>query len=329
MNVVVLHDHVPVTARPDELDALVQADAIRGALMTLGHTSESLDFTMNLPAVSDALKRIKPDAVFNIVESVEGQGRLIYLAPALLDSLRIPYAGAHTEAMFLTSSKLLAKRFLYANNVATPPWLAMRGDPEADLMLPGRYIIKSVWEEASLGLDDNAIVEVSDVDELRHELHARADRLGGEAFAEQYIEGREFNLSIIADSGGPLVLPPAEIRFDQYPADKPRIVGYAAKWHADSFEYNNTPRSFDFPASDTPLLDKLNWIARLCWRLFGLRGYARVDFRVDAQGWPWVLEVNANPCLSPDAGFMAAAAQAKMSYENVVSRLLQDATSNV
>ena len=93
------------------------------------------------------------------------------------------------------------------------------------------------------------------------------------------------------------------------PPGKPRIVDYAAKWHAGSFEFCNTVRRFEFDAADRPLLARLEDVAKACWRLFGLRGYARVDFRVDAAGRPWVLEVNVNPCLSPDAGFAAAAAR--------------------
>ena len=120
------------------------------------------------------------------------------------------------------------------------------------------------------------------------------------------------------------MLPPAEIVFDGYPPGKPRIVGYRAKWDAESFEYRHTVRSFEFERRDAPLVDSLRSLALRCWELFGLRGYARVDFRVDAAGRPWILEVNANPCLSPDAGFAAAAARAGLSFERVVERIVGD-----
>ena len=134
------------------------------------------------------------------------------------------------------------------------------------------------------------------------------EKQGGECFAEAYIDGREFNLSLLASKAGPQVLPPAEIRFEDYPEGKTRIVGYRAKWHESSFEYLHTVRSFEFPPEDDELLSRLKDLAVRCWSLFDLRGYARVDFRVDRDGRPWVLEVNVNPCLSPDAGFFAAAA---------------------
>ena len=134
--------------------------------------------------------------------------------------------------------------------------------------------------------------------------HVRAD--GGTWFAESYIDGREINVSLLANGAGVEVLPIAEIRFIDYPADKPRIVGYKAKWNEDSFEYRHTLRDFAIAKAEQALHTRLAALARTCWQLFDMRGYARVDLRVDPQGEPWVLEINANPCLSSDAGFAAA-----------------------
>ena len=108
-----------------------------------------------------------------------------------------------------------------------------------------------------------------------------------------------------------------EIVFVDYPDDKPRIVDYDAKWAADSFAYNNTPRDFGIEKSDARLARKLKRMALDCWRVFGLAGYARVDFRVDAMGKPWVIDVNTNPCITPDAGF---AATASVAFANSVAQ---------
>jgi D-alanine-D-alanine ligase len=121
------------------------------------------------------------------------------------------------------------------------------------------------------------------------------------------------------------VLPPAEIDFSAFPPDKPRIVGRQAKWEEASFDFQNTPRRFDFSPADQPLVERLSRLARDTWTLFGLRGYVRVDFRVDLAGEPWILEINANPCLSPDAGFAAALAQASIPFPRAVARILEDA----
>jgi D-alanine-D-alanine ligase len=155
-------------------------------------------------------------------------------------------------------------------------------------------------------------------------LEFRARQLGGSCFAERFIPGREFNLSLLAGPEGPEVLPPAEIVFEGYTEDMPRIVDYRAKWDAAAFEYHHTPRRFDFDASDNDLLTRLKALARQCWDHFELQGYARVDFRVDEAGRLWVLEINANPCLSPDAGFAAALERGGIDYVAAVGRIVAD-----
>jgi D-alanine-D-alanine ligase len=122
-----------------------------------------------------------------------------------------------------------------------------------------------------------------------------------------------------------LVLPPAEIDFSAFPDGKPHIVGYRAKWEEGSFEYHHTPRRFSYPSEDTALLELLTGLAERCWREFGLRGYERVDFRVDGAGRPWILEVNANPCLSPDAGLAAAVEHSGMGYDRMIEAIVDDA----
>ena len=322
MRIAVLHDEPPDEPRPDEQDTQQQARRIAGHLEELGHEVTRLPFGLDLGAARSALAELAPDLVVNLVESAGGSGRLIHLAPALLEVLGLRFTGASASAIFATTHKLLAKRLLAAAGLPTPAWVggegAVAGAPSRDR----RWIVKSVCEDASLGLGDDAVVEVEAPERLPALVAERAARLGGEAFAERYVEGREFNLSLLAKGDGVEVLPAAEIVFAGFPAGKPRIVGYAAKWDEASFEYSHTPRRFDFPPSDRALLGELEGLARRAWSLFGLSGYARVDFRVDSDGRPWILELNANPCLSEDAGFAAAAGRANLDLPAVLERLL-------
>ncbi len=184
--------------------------------------------------------------------------------------------------------------------------------------------MKAVFEHASFGMGDDAVVRETGRSAEDH-IDERNRRFGREFFAERYIPGREFNLSLLAGPAGPEVLPPAEIDFSSFPEDKPRIVGYAAKWSEGTFEYHQTPRKFDHPALDDGLLAELKRLAIRCWHTFGLRGYVRVDFRVDADGRPWILEINGNPCLSPDAGFAAALDRAGIPFPQAIDRILADA----
>lgn len=325
MRVTVLHNAVADAPTADERDVLVQVEVVAAALDALGHQVQRLPCSLDLASTKRQLAEQRPEVVFNLVEALDGSDRLVALAPSLLDSLGLPYTGSSAEALFLTGSKLLAKERLEAAGLPTPAWAVPRRWPGDHTYLSPPYIIKAVWEHASFGIEDEAVVRDGDAPAVQEQLRERGGRWGRPCFAEQYVEGREFNLSLLAGPDGPEVLPPAEIDFSAFPAGKPRLVGYRAKWEAGSFEFQHTPRRFDFPSSDQSLLSHLLKLARGCWELFGLRGYARVDFRVDEQGRPWVLEINANCCLSPDAGFAAALERAHVPFEQAVKRILADA----
>lgn len=326
MKICVLHNRVSPQAGPDAQDVLVQAEAVTAALRSLGHTVGVDAADLDLQGLTDRFAADRPDLVFNLVESLGEHGRLIHLVPSLLDALEIPYTGCPAEAVMLTSHKLVTKGILRRAGLSTPDWLVPAGQA-LGLARGGsrwsreRWIVKSIWEDASLGLGDDAVFAGDDAEALRR-LAARAGDPGAPWFAEAYVEGREFNLGLLDNPDGVEVLPPAEMLFEDFPEHKPRIVGYAAKWQPDSFEYDHTVRTFDLSAADTPLLAKLTRLARDCWTLLGLRGWARVDVRVDSGGRPWVLEINANPCLSPDAGFAAALARAGIPFERAIARIV-------
>ena len=340
MRVAILHNAVPDDAPLEDQDTLIQVDAVRAALARLGHEPATVSCTLNLAALHDELRRLRPDVVFNLVESLAEADSLVYLPLAVLDVLGLPYTGSRTESLFLTTHKLLAKERLRQAGLPTPAWMESRSKNHEvhegarrirnAVALICRapscssWIIKGVWDQGSRGMDDDAVLTDVDLAEVRKRLAERAARSAGPCFAEQFVEGREFNLSVLAGPAGPEVLPPAEIDFSAFPPAKPRIVGHRAKWQADSFEAHTRPAGSTSRPSDRPLLDELRHLAEQCWTLFGLRGWVRVDFRVDAAGGPWILEINANPCLTPDAGFAAALERASIPFDRAIQRILDD-----
>ncbi len=325
---VILHNRVSADSPKDELDVLVQAREVSQALAELGYQPVTVPFSLDVEKAVRAIRRSEPIFVFNLVESVNGDGRLIHMAPALLDHLGLRYTGSGQEAMYTTSNKLLTKKLLQQAGVRTPCWLGAGNGPgtsgweaptlgSAGTDVAGTYLLKSVWEHASNWFADDSIVRASGAAELLGQLEKKGrDRF----FAERYIEGREFSQAMLAGE----FLPPSEIRFVDFPDDKLRVVDFRAKWEEDSFEYTHTQRSLDFPDADRALLAELRAIAGRCWDSFSLRGYARVDFRVDRDNRPWVLEINVNPCLSPDSGFFAAAARSGLSFTRMVERIVDD-----
>lgn len=341
MRIVVLHNDVSADTSPSDLDVLSQRDAVLAALRQLGHEAQAWSCTLDLSGTKQLLETQRPDVVFNLVESLAGTDRLMPAATLLFDALQLPYTGVPTRALLITNGKLSTKRCLWRADLPTPPWFTSSAATWQGLPWPSAsgsatdaenhtsrlapLIVKAIWEHASFHMDDDAIVTPRTDTELAEVLRSRAFRTGQPYFAEPYVEGREFNLSVLASEGGPQVLPPAEIDFGDFPADKPRIVGYQAKWDEASFEYHHTPRRFDFPPADKDLLAELSRLAASCWDQFGLGGYARVDFRVDRHGRPWILEVNSNPCLSLDAGFAAAVERAGISYDQAIDRIIRNA----
>ncbi|MCX5847965.1 MAG: ATP-grasp domain-containing protein [Deltaproteobacteria bacterium] len=322
--IVILHSDISPDAAEDELDCLQQAEAIARALRILDYKPILLPFELDLNQTIIKLKSLKPQAVFNIVETLASKGSLIYFAPALLDSLRLSYTGCDTQAVFQTSNKPLSKKIMRDACVSTPDWIEHDGfGSQKDNAKT--YLIKSSWEHASIGLDEDSLISYTSKAKILKEISRRKEKLGGSCYAEAYIDGREFNVALISGKAGVKVLPIAEMLFQDYAPDKLKIVDYRAKWVADSFEYNNTIRKFNFQKNDTGLITSLREIALRCWNLFSLRGYARVDFRVDNNGKPWVLEINSNPCLSPDAGFAAALEQAKIKYHDAIGLIIDNA----
>lgn len=316
--VVIVHERLPCGARPDELDALVQVREVAEALQRLGIPVAVEAIGLDLGAGLDAVRRHRPACVFNLVESLGGCGELIGLVPRFLAGAGIPFTGSDGNALHLTSHKTAAKCRMSAHGVATPEWFTSRERPGNG---QDRWIVKSLWEHASFGLDDSSVVTGRAA--AREMMARRARELGGKWFAERYVDGREFNVSLLECRGGPQVLPLAEMTFPGYAKSRPRIVGYAAKWDESAPEYTATQRVY--PRLARKLEQAIRRTALRCWSLFDLRGYARVDIRLDEQDRPLVLEVNANPCLSLDAGFAAAAAEAGLAHDRVIECILETA----
>jgi D-alanine-D-alanine ligase len=321
MRVLVLHSDVAANAPPEELDTLIASQAIADALCKLGHTATLAPFVASPDGVRAACREARAEIVFNMVESVYGQDGLAAMAPSILERLAIPYTGSAAAPIALAGNKPLAKRVLRSAGLPTPDWT----EPPCwdGLVEDRRYVVKSANEDASLGLDDQAVVIGRQAVDARTRMCM--DRFGGSWFAERYVEGREFNVALIEDGGGPRVLPIPEMRFERWPEGHARIIGYRAKWDEESEECARTMRVFGLEDEDAVLAARLGNLAQKVWSLFGMRGYIRVDFRVDDAGNPTILEVNPNPCLEPQVGIAMAAAEAGISYPDLIACILDSA----
>lgn len=299
-----------------EADAgvLAEVEAVAAALTAarIPHRHAGVRRLADLPeAITAGSERV----VFNLVEALDGPVSDACFVPAVCRALGRAVTGNDSAALTLCLDKGQTKAALVAAGVSTPPSVVVplaAGLPEA--APAGKVVVKPAQTDASEGIDDAAVVAEGD----RVALAAAVSRVHGEfaqpALVEAFIAGRELNVSLIERDGRLELLPLAEIDFSTFPPDKPQIVGYAAKWRPDTFEFHHTPRIIPAPLPE-PVAAAVRDHARAAWHAAGCQDYARVDLRLDEAGHPFVLEINPNPDISPDAGFAAALAAADISYE--------------
>lgn len=315
--IIILHNQIQNNTQ-DEIDVLDQRDLVKEACQKLGH--EVICMTVG-DDIQEDIKNVQaqnPHIVFNLVESSWGKGELLYFAPAILNSLKIAYTGVPLDALFVSTNKVLAKKIMRLYNLPTADFFAI--DEINKLDTTRTYIVKPIWEEASVGIDTDSVFELNETEKLRK----LAQLSSSHYFVEEYIDGREFNVSIIADKNGLEVLPPAEMIFSSFFDNKPKVIGYKAKWDENSDEFKQTNRAFGTLENNISLKNRIVEVCRESWKAFNLHGYARIDFRVDKKDNLYILEINGNPCIAPDSGFIAAINYAGYNNEIMIKRILDD-----
>ncbi|HEX2969761.1 MAG TPA: ATP-grasp domain-containing protein [Bacteroidales bacterium] len=311
----IIYNEPSTGALADELDVLDQVKHIEKHLIELGFEVRRKGITDRFMDEIAILAAEKYDFVFNLVESIKNKGELNYFIPAVLNLYSIPYSGNPLEAMFITTNKALSGETMAKAGINHPG--SYKISQSNELVNGKKYIVKPIWEDGSLGITADSVFICEPGFERK--LEGMDD---SHWFIQDFIDGREFNLSILGGKKGPEVMDPAEIVFVDYDENRPKIIDFKAKWEMDSFEYINTPR--EFPQLDDTLRNNLRKTAASCWNLFGLRGYARVDVRTDSDDNVYVIEVNANPCISPDGGYVAATKRKGYKFTEVLQRILED-----
>ncbi|MBI4776212.1 MAG: hypothetical protein HY788_18875 [Deltaproteobacteria bacterium] len=299
-------------------DVLDQVEAIEKALGELGRPAVRVPFSRDPGEPVKAIRDRNVMMVFNLCETVDEDPRLCGHPAAVLELVGIPFSGSPSSALTLSTDKWVAKQLLDAAGIPTPAYV-LHGSTSPLESVGLRYpvIVKPRFEDASIGIDQDSIFR--DEGELRGGILSFSRRFG-DVLIEEYIDGREFNVSAFGYPNA-FVLPVAEIDFSGFPDDLYRIVGYRAKWKRDSVEFRHTLRVF--PETLKPsVASEIEKLTARCFNLFMLRDYGRIDFRMDGRGNVYVLEVNANPCLSPDAGFAAAMERSGINYRSMVDQLV-------
>jgi D-alanine-D-alanine ligase len=299
---------------------LFRLQAVQEALLSLGFSVQTLEARGELPTLARKIRSAKGDLVFNLCEEFLGRSRLEMNVAALLELLDISFTGSSALALGLSQDKGKTKSLLASQGIPTPAFRVWQ--PGMDRSLSGlRFplIIKPLREDASLGIDNEAFI--LDEKTLKQRVQKIYQGYGQPALVEEYIEGRELNVSILGNEE-PRVLPISEIDFSSMPPGLPRICGYSAKWVETSQEYAHTVPLC--PAQLSPQIEKkVEKNALEAYRIMECRDYARVDIRLSPRGIPYVLEVNPNPDISPDAGMTRSAKAAGFTYAELMGRIVE------
>lgn len=308
MNVAILFDGASAFATDPDMLILGTVDAIEEALTVEGNKITRVPVHQDGKWI-ERMRRGKYDLAFNMCEGIDGISSLEPAVIAVLELFGIPYTGSSSYTAAVCLRKHVINTLLDRAGLPVPRFgVVRRGSPLPSVGFPA--ICKPAAEDASLGIEQRSIVRST------RALAARVDAMlesWDEIVVQRYVAGREVNVGVLGNT----VLPIAEIDFSAMPEGKWRIITYQSKWATGSEEdLGAVPRC---PAKlPVKQANEIRRVALAAWNLVGGSGYGRVDMRIDAEGRPWILEVNANPDIAPDAGLARMAGVAGMPYSALI-----------
>lgn len=318
----------PELLPPDSLDGVSERESfawkteydVISTLRASRHEVRPLGVQQELTPIRDAIDNWKPDIVFNLLEEFHGETLYAQNVVSLLELLRIPYTGCNPRGIMLARGKDLSKKLLKYHRVPVPAFATypigrVVRRPTA-LHFP--LIVKSVNEDASLGISQASVVETDD--KLAERVRFIHERVGTAAIAEQYIDGREIYVGVFGNERRH-VLPIWEIEFSRLGAGMRPIATEQAKHNPD---YQERRGVLQGPAENLPpnLVARIRSLVRRICRTLELDGYARIDFRLTNDGIPYFIEANPNPEIANGEEFAQAALHDGLAYPDLLNRIL-------
>ncbi len=322
MKVLVVYNIVDLLDKghPDDILAeqepqLVE-EAVEKSLREHGHEVVSVPIRDQL---WEPLRQFDPNEwlIFNLCESIRDKSYLEPYVISVYEYLQFRYTGSSRLTIATCLNKARTKEILKAHNIPTAPFQVI-SPPTVRRQLDFPLFVKPIAEDASLGITTDSVVETER--ELRQQVRFIWDTYHQPALVESFVDGREFNVTLLGNES-PRVLPLSEINFKDIPDRKRRIVTFKGKWVEDSEDYRLTQVISPARVSES-LRERIGEVATRAYLTMGLHDYGRVDIRVH-NGVPYVLEVNPNADLSPDAGIARAARVAGMSYAELADEIVR------
>jgi D-alanine-D-alanine ligase len=289
-------------------------------LRKLGHEVRPLGVKNDLGVIRAAIEEWRPHIAFNLLEEFDGLAVYDQNVVSYLELLRVPYTGCNPRGLMLARDKVLAKKLFSFHRIPFPEFIVtpQGRTVKRPVWLSFPLIVKSITEEASLGISQASIVE--DDGKLKERVAFIHDSVGTGALIERYIEGRELYVGVLGN-GQLQVLPVWELKLDKLPEDARKIATERVKW---SRKYQDKYGITSENAKNLPVgkAEEIQHLAKRVYRALGLSGYARIDLRMDAEGGLYVLEANPNPQIARNEDFADSAESAGYAYEDLLQELL-------
>jgi D-alanine-D-alanine ligase len=293
------------------------------ALGRLGHEVLPVEVDKRVEPLISALTRSDPELIVNIAESFRGKSSLESNVAALLNLMGLRYTGSSPAGLILAGDKILAKKVLTFHGITTPRFATIyRGalDWAEDLQFP--VIVKPPQEDASVGLTSASVVR--DLKQLLEQMDALQAEFEQPVLVEEFVEGREFYVGVLGNANA-RALPVIELDFSRFPADRPRMASWEAKWGDDAgggAEFEGTKSIFPDDLSEE-LAERVHKVAVDAFHALRLRDYGRIDLRVTDEGRVFVIEVNPNCYLERESEFARAAGRAGLDYDALIGRIVE------
>ena len=313
---------------PDSLEGVREQDAaeyrteydVISCLRASGHDVRPIGIGDSLTELRATIQDWRPQVCFNLLEEFGGIVTYDQHVVAYLELLRQSYTGCNPRGMMLSRDKVLSKQILSYHRIPTPQFAVFRRGAAIRISARLRYplFVKSATEDASLGISQASVVE--DAARLRERIAFIHEHTMTDALVEEYIEGREMYVGVLGNERI-RTLTPWEFIFGELKAGRAAIATRKAKWdRAYQARHGITSdKAVDLPPG---LPERLDRFARRVYRALHMTGYARIDFRVRADGTPFVLEANANPNLEQAEDFADAALHDGIRYPELLKRII-------
>ncbi len=289
-------------------------------LQDMGHDVQPVGVRSDLAVIRSAIEEWKPHVAFNLLEEFDGVAVYDQNVVAYLELLRVPYTGCNPRGLMLARDKALSKKILAFHRIHVPDFAVFPVGRAVRMRkrLAFPLIVKSVSQEASLGISQASIVD--NEEKLRERVTFIHKNVGTDAIVERYIEGRELYVGVVGNMRLD-VFPVWELFLSRMPEDVRHIATARVKW-SPKYRKKHGIKSGEAKGLSQDLVQEIQHVAKRVYRALNLSGYARIDMRLDADGKVYILEANPNPEIAYGEDLAESAEKAGLSYEGLLQRIL-------